>query len=100
MTETFHARLTNDGRVVIPAPLRHRLGLKPGDRVVIDAEEDSLRLRSYAQVLEDVQEYFRPFAKPGVSIVDELIAERRAEAAREEAELAQWRKQNQGSDRD
>ena len=100
MTETFHARLTNDGRVVIPAPLRHRLGLKPGDHVVIDAEEDGLRLRSYAQVLKEVQDYFRRFAKPGESIVDELLAERRAEAAREEAEAAEWHKQNERGDRE
>lgn len=100
MTDSFHARLTNDGRVLIPAPLRHRLGLKPGDQVVIDAEKDGLRLRSYAQVAKDVQEYFRQFARPGVSIVDELIAERRAEAAREEAEIASSRKQHMRGDRD
>lgn len=90
MNETFHARLADDGRVVIPAPLRHRLGLKPGDTVVIDAEDHTVRVRSYAQVIDEVQTYFRQFAKPGVSLVDELIAERRAEAARENAELAAW----------
>ncbi len=100
MTDRFHARLTNDGRVVIPAPLRHRLGLKPGDQVVIDAEKDGLRLRSYAQVVKDVQEYFCQFARPDASIVDELISERRAEAVREEAEIASSRKQHKRGDRD
>jgi AbrB family looped-hinge helix DNA binding protein len=100
MTQTFHARLTHDGRVVIPAPLRHRLGLKPGDPIVIDADEDSVRLRSYAQVVKDVQDYFRQFAPPGVSIVNELLAERRAEAAREEAELAESRKTHGQGDRE
>jgi AbrB family looped-hinge helix DNA binding protein len=90
VTESFHTRLADDGRVVIPAPLRHQLGLKPGDHVVIDAEADGLRLRSYAKVLEEVQGYFRQFVKPGVSLVDKLIAERRAEAKREEAELVAW----------
>ena len=99
MTDTFHSRLTNDGRVVIPAPLRRRLGLKPGDQVVIDAEEDGLRLRSYAQVLSDVQGYFCKLAKPGESAVDELLADRRAEAVREESELAEWTKRH-GRDRD
>jgi len=78
--------------VVIPAPLREQLGLKPGDPVAIDAEAGGLRLRSYAQVLKDVQAYFGQFAKPGVSVVDDLIAERRAEAAREESKLAASRK--------
>jgi hypothetical protein len=59
-----------------------------------------LRLRSHAQVVKDVQEYFRQFAKLGVSVVDELLAERRAEAQREEADLAEWRKQQEHGDRD
>jgi AbrB family looped-hinge helix DNA binding protein len=94
MSESFHARLADDGRVVIPAPLRHRLGLKPGDHVVIDSDEDGLRLRSYAKVIQEVQDYFRQFAKPGVSLVDELIAERKAEAKREDTEFAVWLKKH------
>lgn len=86
MADFFHAKLTNDGRVVIPAPLRHRLGLKPGDQVVIDTQDDALRLRSYARVINDVQGYFQQFVTPGVSHVDEFLAERRKEAERENAE--------------
>jgi AbrB family looped-hinge helix DNA binding protein len=88
MRGTFHTKLAQDGRMVIPAPLRHRLGLKPGDTLVIDAENESVRVRSYDRVVQEAQDYFRPFASPDVSLVDELIAERRAEAAKEDAELA------------
>lgn len=88
MPDSFHTHLTADGRVVIPAPLRHRLRLKPGDRVVIDADGGDVRVRSYDRVLAEVQSYFSRYAVPGVSMVDELLADRRAEAAREDAELA------------
>jgi AbrB family looped-hinge helix DNA binding protein len=91
MPNVFHVKLANDGRVVIPASLRHHLGLKPGDPLVIDAEGDAVRVRSAASVLAEVQAYFQRYVPPGVSMVDELIAERRAEAAREEAEDADWR---------
>lgn len=91
MTDAFHVKLADDGRVVIPASLRHRLGLKPGDPLVIDAEGDVVRVRSAASVLAEVQAYFQRFAPPDVNMVDELIADRRAEAAKEEAEEMAWR---------
>jgi AbrB family looped-hinge helix DNA binding protein len=94
MVDVFHGKLADDGRVVIPAPLRHRLGMKPGDQLVIEAEGDSVKVRSYAGVLEEVQSYFRQFIRPNISVVDELIVERRAEAAKEKAEHKAWLKEH------
>jgi AbrB family looped-hinge helix DNA binding protein len=81
-----HVKLGDDCRLVIPATIRKEVGLKPGDTVVIESDGDSLLLRSYEQVLREVQEAFAPFRLSGGSIADELIAERRAEAAAEDAE--------------
>lgn len=90
MAETFHTRITDDGRVVIPAPLRKELGLAPGSEVVLDRNGPSVRVRSYAQVVREVQDYCRRFAGPGAGAVDGLLADRRAEATREEADAAAW----------
>jgi AbrB family looped-hinge helix DNA binding protein len=79
-----HAKLGEDGRLVIPATLRKELGLHPGDTVVIESDGDSLLLRSYERVLQEVQESFATCRLPGVSIVDELLAERRDEAEAED----------------
>ncbi len=81
-----HVKLGEDGRLVIPAALRKEIGIRAGDTVVVESDGDSLLLRSYDQVLRETQDYFRQFARPGVSVVDELIADRRAEAAREAGE--------------
>jgi AbrB family looped-hinge helix DNA binding protein len=89
-TTSFHTRLGPDGRIVIPAECRKRFGLQPGDTVVVDADEHGLHLRSMAQVIKEVQEFFAPYRVEGVSVVDELIADRRAEAAREDAEEKAW----------
>ncbi|HEX4607146.1 MAG TPA: AbrB/MazE/SpoVT family DNA-binding domain-containing protein [Urbifossiella sp.] len=89
-TITFHARIGEDGRIVIPAPVRRELGLKPGDTVVAESDGHSLLLRSYDQVVKDTQNFFRQFIPPGTSLVDELIADRRAESAREEANAETW----------
>jgi AbrB family looped-hinge helix DNA binding protein len=89
-TTSFHTKLGEDGRIVIPAPARKELALKPGDTVVIESDGNSLLLRSYDEVIKETQTFFRQFVPPGVSVVDELIAERRDEAAREDAEEKTW----------
>jgi len=76
-------RLVSGGRLQIPAEIRRALGLRDGDEVRMEIVDGELHVRSFKQILARVQERLRPYAKPGVSIVDELIAERRAEAERE-----------------
>ncbi|MBA4067309.1 MAG: hypothetical protein C0501_27095 [Isosphaera sp.] len=78
-----HVRMGEDGRLVIPAALRREAGLKPGDTVVIESDGDSLLLKSYDRVLAEVQGHFAALAAPAVLLSEELIRERRAEAARE-----------------
>ncbi len=73
------------GRVVLPSAVRAELDLKPGTRMLLSTEADgSLRLRPYRVVAEQCQGLLRDVA--GGSMVDGLLAERRAEAAREDTE--------------
>ena len=71
------------GRLVIPAPMRAALGMKEGDKVLVRLEGHELRIYTYQEAMRRAQEIVRSFVPPGVSLVDELIADRRAEAARE-----------------
>ncbi len=50
--------------------------------MVLEAKGREVRLRSADAALNDIQKKYKRLAK-GRSVVDELIAERRAEAARE-----------------
>jgi AbrB family looped-hinge helix DNA binding protein len=79
----FRARIDASGRIVIPADVRLRHKLKEGDAVVMEEDGDGLRLRSIDDVVRGVQDYFCKLIPAGVSLVDELIAERREEAKRE-----------------
>jgi AbrB family looped-hinge helix DNA binding protein len=75
------------GRLVLPSDIRAALGLVPGTRMVLSAEDDgSLRLRPYRAVAGETLGMLAGLASAGESMVDELIAGRRAEAAREDAE--------------
>lgn len=83
MSDVYHTHIQDHGRVVVPAAVRKSLGLKTGDPVVIEPGDDGFRVRSLAQTLRAVQATVAAYIPPGVSLADELIAERRAEAARE-----------------
>jgi AbrB family looped-hinge helix DNA binding protein len=77
-------RLGPGGRIVIPASMRDALGLSVGDdlQVVLDGKE--IRVVPRSVVVERVQELVARYVPEGVSLVDELIKERRREAARED----------------
>ncbi len=80
--ETF-ARVNENGRVVIPASYRTALGIKAGDEVILRMEDDELRITTMKRRLERARRRIRQYVKPGVSLADELIAERREAAKRE-----------------
>ncbi|MBI2885897.1 MAG: AbrB/MazE/SpoVT family DNA-binding domain-containing protein [Chloroflexi bacterium] len=83
-TTTIKVKVEQGGRIVVPAAFRHSLGVKPGDTVLVTLEEpDTIRIRSYPGAVRRIQELVRQYVPEGVSLVDELIQERRAEAARE-----------------
>jgi AbrB family looped-hinge helix DNA binding protein len=71
-------KLGDGGRIVIPAAMREAMGVKPGDELICHVEDGELRVRSYADNLKRIQQYVSQFKKPGESVVDEFLAERRA----------------------
>jgi AbrB family looped-hinge helix DNA binding protein len=76
-------RVNENGRVVIPAEFRKLLGINAGDEVVLRMEDDELRITTLKRRIERAQRLVRKHVKPGTSLVDELIAERREAAKRE-----------------
>lgn len=76
-------KIDKNGRVFIPAECRRELGLKPGDRVIVQVDGAELRILSQLEGIRRAQEIVARYIPPDRSLVDELIAERRAEAARE-----------------
>lgn len=83
MASEVRLKINENGRVVIPAPFREALGIRAGDELVLRLEDDELRITTMKQRLERARKLVRKYVKPGRSLVDELIAERR-EAARNE----------------
>lgn len=80
-------RIGPQGRVVIPAELRRTLEIQPGETLMAHVEADRLVIERREQILERLRGELRGTVPAGMSMVDELIAERRAEARREAADL-------------
>jgi AbrB family looped-hinge helix DNA binding protein len=80
-------RISANGRIVIPAAIREALGVKAGDSIVMEAQDGVLRIESYPTMVARIQREFAHLIPPGVSLVDELLADRREEARREQEEI-------------
>lgn len=76
-------RMGAKGRVVIPAAMRGALGIADGDMLDLVVGDGELRIATMRERLRQAQEWARKVIPPGVSLADELSAERR-EAAKYE----------------
>ena len=79
----YELPMQENGRVILPAELRKALGLAKGDKVMLEAEGDQVTLTTARLRRKRAQEIAKRYARPGVSVVDEFLAEKRAEAERE-----------------
>ncbi len=83
MSRTEQVTIGDRGRLVLPSSVRSELGLEAGTRMLLSTEADgSLRLRPYRAVADASRGLFADLTATA-SLVEELLAERRAEAERE-----------------
>jgi len=82
---TLHANLTMapNGRLVIPAAMRESLGFTNGGQLLARLEDGVLTLETVDAAVRRAQAIVRQYIPESVSLVDDLIAERRAAAENE-----------------
>jgi AbrB family looped-hinge helix DNA binding protein len=73
-----NCRLDNLGRIILPKSLRSAASLQGGDELVITIENGSIVMRSFDEAIQKLLDEFCEGIPEGVSLADELIAERRA----------------------
>lgn len=78
---SYHGRIDAAGRLTIPADLRSRQGLHSGDEVVLVSHAHGFEVKTYEQVAREAQEKFCRAASSSRDLVQELIDERRQDAA-------------------
>lgn len=83
MDEETRVRVSQNGRLVIPASFRRALGINAGDEVLLRIRDDELRITTQQRRIQRAQHRARRYLKAGTSLVHELLTERR-EAAKHE----------------
>ena len=78
MSDTNVVEVGPKGRVVIPAQVRRRLDIEQGTRLVVLVDSEAVVLIPRAAIERRLHAIFKGVP---VSMADELIEERRAEAA-------------------
>ncbi len=78
------AQVGPDGRVVIPAAYRRLLGIEESGHVLMVLEDGEVRLIGRNAAIARAQALVAKYVPEGVSLVDELLAERRREVEREQ----------------
>jgi AbrB family looped-hinge helix DNA binding protein len=71
-----------EGRVALPAEVRRKLGLEEGDELLLTLENNRLILESESALLEHLYQAIGTPSSQSLAS-DELIRERREEAAKE-----------------
>lgn len=77
------ARLGDKGGIFVPVEYQKKLDIKPGDEVLIKLDDGEIRILPSKNVVRRAQELVRQYIPSDRKLVDELIKDRRKEAAHE-----------------
>ena len=76
-------KLEQSGRILIPAAIRKKLHLAPGSELILRVDGNGIRLGTREQALARVHQRLRKYIPEGRVLSQELLDDRRREAARE-----------------
>ena len=76
-------KIGKGGRIVIPAAMRKLIGVSEGDELILRYRDGRLEIMTVRQAVQEAQNLVSRFVPEDRRLVDELLAERRAEAERE-----------------
>jgi len=83
MTMQANLTIAPNGRLVIPANMRAELGLQGGDRLVARVVDGAIVLEPLDAAIRRAQAAVARYVPQASGLVEELMAERRAEAERD-----------------
>lgn len=74
----YKAKISENGRLLIPASCRQLLNLQPGDELIIRIEDEEMRIYSIKHALKKAREIVKKHAK-GKNLVEQLKKMRKAD---------------------
>lgn len=85
-SEPMNIQVKEAGRIVLPAAIREALHIREGDILSAETVDGEIRLLPLDTAVRRARELVRRHIPEGNGLVDELLADRRREAEREDAE--------------
>ena len=82
-TASTRVPIGSEGEIQLPAAVRSALGLKQGDVLFARLENGEIHLLTPKAAMKRAQTMLRQFVPEGVSLVDELLEDRRREVEQE-----------------
>ena len=84
--EAFTLEVKENGRIFLPVAFRQSMGVQSGDRLIARVtEKGKAELVTASHAVASARGMFAHLTSGGMSLVDDLIRERREEAAVEES---------------
>lgn len=77
--DEFRLTVSPRGGIIIPAPIRQRLKIKPKDQIVLWVDDDHLAVKPLPMSLEEVMGSVPPLGDGRDEDIDSLIAEAKAD---------------------
>jgi AbrB family looped-hinge helix DNA binding protein len=80
-------KVDNQGRVMLPAEWRRKHGVRASSELIVrESQDGEMVIATRGQGIERARAILQKYIPKGVLLVDELIADRREEARREQGE--------------
>lgn len=80
----YHVEVHQSGRITIPAPIRKALKVNKGDVLTITQEEQTIKITTTQQAMEQARELAAPYLGDNAS-VDDFLEWRKGEAWNQDA---------------
>jgi AbrB family looped-hinge helix DNA binding protein len=77
---TTKTKVTDGGRIVIPAKMREELGIEIGQEVIVTLKKGAVEISTPNEALFRLQKTVKKFVPGKTSLADELIHDRRKES--------------------
>lgn len=78
--QEHRAKISENGRLVIPVGYRKALDLKAGDEVILRLEENELHISNMRHALKRAQKLVKKYVSANVNLTESLMNDRRKEA--------------------
>lgn len=88
-SNVWHCVADASGRILIPADLRHQMNVESGTPLILERDETGISLRTYEETIRQIQAYYKSVSPPEDVWSESLMAERKCEAAIENAKYEQ-----------